>query len=66
MVDLTKAKATTNVQDALNDLFAIRPALTPREARKLLEEFKRDLDIMLDRIDEMEAMGVPPDFRLEK
>lgn len=59
-------QAAANVHKALNDLFAIRPGLTTREARTLLEQFKQDIEIMLDQVDRMEAMGVPPDFRLGK
>lgn len=62
---MDKKQATENVQKALNDLFGIRPVLTPREARELLKQFQTDIDIMLAMVDEMEKMGVPPDFRAE-
>lgn len=54
-------QATASVHRAINDLFAIRPLLSPREARALLNQFKLEIDIMLAMVDEMEKMGVPLD-----
>lgn len=62
---MDKEQAAENVHKALNELFGIRPVLTTREARELLNQFRQDIDIMLALVGEMEKMGVPPDFRVE-
>ena len=61
---MDKKQAAENVHKAINDLFAIRPSISTREARALLKQFQQDIDIMLEMVDVMEKLGVPPDSRV--
>ena len=58
-------KAVANVMKAINGLFNVKPPLTPTEAREILKDFQHDLEIMLVKIESMEAMGVDMDRRPE-
>jgi hypothetical protein len=60
-----KDQAISNVYKAFNELFSIRPVLTPREAREILKGFRQDIDVMLHNIDAMELSGIPLDHRPE-
>ena len=61
---MNRTEAIENVHKAINDLFGIRPGISTNEAKEALRQLREDIDLMLRLIDEMEAMGVPPDARL--
>jgi hypothetical protein len=61
----TRQERIDGVTDALNKMFDRDPKPSLREARHDLQQLRADITIMLAMVDEMEKMGVPPDFRVE-